>query len=111
MSEAVLFMRDFPLLCWTSYRWDCQCLRRARGTGCNKHAPSGGCMARKTFFILFIVSLVTLSQAQSKRAMTIDDLITTIRVADPQLSPDGRRVIFARTATALDSGRRNSDIW
>ena len=68
-------------------------------------------MARKTFFILFIVSLVTLSQAQSKRAMTIDDLITTIRVADPQLSPDGRRVMFARTATALDSGRRNSDIW
>jgi dipeptidyl aminopeptidase/acylaminoacyl peptidase len=43
--------------------------------------------------------------------MTIDDLITTVRVSDPQLSPDGRRVLYTRTTTVLDSGRRNSDIW
>ena len=43
--------------------------------------------------------------------MTIDDLITAVRAGDPQLSPDGKRVLFSRTATALDSGRRNSDIW
>jgi dipeptidyl aminopeptidase/acylaminoacyl peptidase len=51
------------------------------------------------------------SYGQGKRAMTVDDLITTIRVGDPQLSPDGKRVLYTRTTTALDTGRRNSDIW
>ena len=51
------------------------------------------------------------SSAQAKRAMTIDDLITAVRVSDPALSPDGKRVVFTRTTTVLDSGRRNSDIW
>jgi dipeptidyl aminopeptidase/acylaminoacyl peptidase len=43
--------------------------------------------------------------------MTIDDLVGSVRVADPQLSPDGRRVLFARTTTDLQTGRRNADIW
>jgi dipeptidyl aminopeptidase/acylaminoacyl peptidase len=45
------------------------------------------------------------------RAMTIDDLIGTVRVADPQLSPDGRTVIYMRTTTDLKSGSRNADLW
>jgi dipeptidyl aminopeptidase/acylaminoacyl peptidase len=62
------------------------------------------------FFLLIALAPVT-STAQVKRAMTVDDLITAVRVADPQLSPDGKRVVFTRTTTVLDSGRRNSDIW
>jgi dipeptidyl aminopeptidase/acylaminoacyl peptidase len=57
------------------------------------------------------IVMATNAFAQSKRAMTIDDLIATVRVSDPQVSPDGKRVLFTRTTTALDSGRRNSDIW
>ncbi|HLH31039.1 MAG TPA: DPP IV N-terminal domain-containing protein, partial [Terriglobia bacterium] len=49
--------------------------------------------------------------AQAKRAMTINDLIMAVRVGDPQLSPDGKRVLFTRTTTAGDTGKRNSDIW
>src|SRR5262249_46237747 len=49
--------------------------------------------------------------AQTKRAMTINDLITTVRIGDPDLSPNGKQVVFTRTTTALDSGRRNADIW
>ena len=49
--------------------------------------------------------------AQTKRPMAIDDLLAAVRVGDPQLSPDGRRVLFVRTTTALDSGKRNADIW
>lgn len=49
--------------------------------------------------------------AQSGRAMTMDDLIGTVRVGDPQLSPDGRTVAFVRTTTDLKSGKRNADIW
>ena len=43
--------------------------------------------------------------------MAINDLIGAVRVADPQLSPDGRKVIYQRTTTAIDSGARNADIW
>jgi Tol biopolymer transport system component len=48
---------------------------------------------------------------QRGRAMTIDDLIAAVRVTDPQLSPDGSRVIFVRTTTDVKSGDRNADIW
>ncbi len=51
------------------------------------------------------------SNSQNGRPMTIDDLIGAVRVTDPQLSPDGSRVIFVRTTTDLKSGDRNADIW
>ena len=64
---------------------------------------------------LLLFSLVALwpanPGAQSGRAMTIDDLIGAVRVADPQLSPDGRTVVYVRTTTDLKSGRRNADLW
>ena len=50
-------------------------------------------------------------RAQSGRPMAVDDLIGAVRIADPQLSPDGRTVLFVRTTTDLKSGRRNADIW
>ena len=51
-------------------------------------------------------------QAQSQgRPMAIDDLIGAVRIADAQLSPDGRTVAFVRTTTDLKTGARNADIW
>jgi dipeptidyl aminopeptidase/acylaminoacyl peptidase len=38
--------------------------------------------------------------------MTIDDLIGAVRIADPQLSPDGRTVVFVRTTTDLERPAR-----
>jgi hypothetical protein len=40
-------------------------------------------------------------RAAAGRAMTIDDLLAAVRVTDPQLSPDGSRVVFVRTRTDL----------
>ena len=68
----------------------------------------------RTFLFALCLSIIVsplTSNAQPKRAMTVDDLITTVRVSDPHVSPDGKRVVFTRTTTPLDSGRRNSDIW
>ena len=53
----------------------------------------------------------TAIEAQAKRPMALEDFLTAVRVSDPQLSPDGRRVLFVRTTTDLPSGKRNSDIW
>src|SRR6266516_6745748 len=63
------------------------------------------------FALVMAISLPLMGGAQKKRAMASDDLIRAIRISDPQLSPDGRRVLYVRTATALESGQRNSDIW
>jgi dipeptidyl aminopeptidase/acylaminoacyl peptidase len=49
--------------------------------------------------------------AAAGRAMTVEDLIVAPRVADPQLSPDGRTVLFVRTTTDGKTGRRNADIY
>jgi dipeptidyl aminopeptidase/acylaminoacyl peptidase len=45
------------------------------------------------------------------RPMTIDDLITAIRVSEPDLAPDGTSVVYVRTTTNAQTGRRNPDIW
>ena len=60
---------------------------------------------------LAAVTLQTSGRAAAGRAMTIDDLIAAVRVADPQLSPDGRTVAFVRTTTDGKTGARNADIW
>jgi dipeptidyl aminopeptidase/acylaminoacyl peptidase len=49
--------------------------------------------------------------AAAGRPMTVDDLLTAVRVADPQLSPDGKWVAFVRTETDPKSLRRNADVW
>lgn len=54
---------------------------------------------------------VHISIAQLHRPMAVEDLLTAIRVGDPQVSPDGRRVLFTRTTTNLATGKRNADIW
>ena len=45
------------------------------------------------------------------RPMTIDDLITAVRVSEPDLSPDGKWVAYVRTTTNGQTGKRNPDIW
>ena len=62
-------------------------------------------------FLFVAAAWTAMPGAQSGRPMTIDDLIGGIRVADPQLSPDGRTVVYVRTTTDLKSGRRNADLW
>ncbi|HEV8269419.1 MAG TPA: hypothetical protein VGR00_14330, partial [Thermoanaerobaculia bacterium] len=58
-----------------------------------------------------LASILLAGPALALRPMTVEDLIGTVRVADPQLSPDGRTVAFVRTTTDLSSGKRNADIW
>ncbi len=56
-------------------------------------------------------ALAAARPALAGRPMSMDDLLTAVRVGDPQLSPDGRQVAFVRTTTDLTVGKRNADIW
>jgi dipeptidyl aminopeptidase/acylaminoacyl peptidase len=62
-------------------------------------------------FAMIVIGGWVAGDAATGRPMTIDDLITAVRVSEPQLSPDGRTVAFVRTTTDLTTGRRNADIW
>jgi dipeptidyl aminopeptidase/acylaminoacyl peptidase len=69
-------------------------------------------MIKRALLLLAALAAVTgLVSAAGPRPMTIEDLITTVRVADPQLSPDGKTVVFVRTTTNPKDGRRDADIW
>jgi dipeptidyl aminopeptidase/acylaminoacyl peptidase len=62
-------------------------------------------------FLLTLRISVSSSPAFAARPMSIEDNLTTVRVADPRLSPDGKWVAFVRTTTDLAGGKRNADVW
>src|SRR5207249_3665014 len=49
---------------------------------------------RSMLVLTLTIVLPFSSFAQTKRPMTIDDLITAIRVSEPRISPDGKQVAF-----------------
>jgi len=49
--------------------------------------------------------------SQDRHPMNFDDLISLARLADPQISPDGRYVAFAATRYDLARNAGDSDIW
>jgi len=59
--------------------------------------------------VLAIASSITL--AQSKRAMTFDDVMGLRVVSDPRISPDGKQVAFVVTQADMKTNFRNSDVW
>jgi dipeptidyl aminopeptidase/acylaminoacyl peptidase len=61
------------------------------------------------------LSLVCVSaiwaQAPAKRAMTFDDLAAMQRVSEPQISPDGRSVVYSVGTTEMEPNRIARNIW
>src|SRR5262249_16731831 len=71
---------------------------------------------RRTLLLASVLWVIVLalpldSALQSKSPMTVDNLISAVRLSDPPISADGSQVAFVRTTTAPESGRRNTDIW
>jgi dipeptidyl aminopeptidase/acylaminoacyl peptidase len=64
-------------------------------------------------FAIFLIALTSSAQAQapSKHAMTFDDLAAVQRVAEPQISPDGRAVVYTVGAADMDTNRIAHNIW
>jgi dipeptidyl aminopeptidase/acylaminoacyl peptidase len=60
--------------------------------------------------IIGLVALVPAS-AQSPRPMGIVDLLSVPRLTEPQLSPDGRDVVFVRSDADWKSGKPITHIW
>lgn len=54
---------------------------------------------------------ILVSPVAGKRPMLPMDLMDLQRVSDPQLSPDGRWIVFVITRTNVEKNSRNSDLW
>ncbi len=61
--------------------------------------------------ILLIIFVSSISISQEKRTFTIDDMFKFTRVADPQISPDGKWISYVATVVDKEKNRSNSDIW
>ncbi|HJQ68850.1 MAG TPA: S9 family peptidase [Blastocatellia bacterium] len=61
------------------------------------------------FGLLF--ALAATAGAQSKRAMTFEDILNLRVASDARISPDGRHVAFVVTQADMKTNFRNSDVW
>ena len=64
---------------------------------------------RITCFIL--ISMVSLASSETKRAMTIVDLINVPSLGDPQLSPDGGQLLYTLSEPDWKENKRIGHIW
>ena len=54
---------------------------------------------------------VSVAAAQSRRAITVDDLLALHRVSDPQISPDSSRVVYTVATPDRPANRVASNLW
>src|ERR1700721_1934822 len=65
---------------------------------------------RSSFFVVLILASGA-GTAQTPRAMTLIDVINMPQVADPELSPDGRQVLYVESKADWKANRRIAHIW
>ena len=61
--------------------------------------------------ILVAVSGLGAPVSAQTRPMALEDLFKVKRVADPQISPDGKRIAYVVTEVLKEENRTNADIW
>ena len=106
------------------------------GSTCGTRRPSIGCEGRKrsglgpgrraivarmkrnlwsrnfsAALILVAVSGLGAPVSAQTRPMELEDLFKVKRVADPQISPDGKRIAYVVTEVLKEENRTNADIW
>src|SRR4051812_18144020 len=64
---------------------------------------------RPAVFLLLVLSPTLCVWAA--RPLTIDDLLAVKGISDPQVSPDGRRVVYVVSELDRATDKTNSDLW
>jgi dipeptidyl aminopeptidase/acylaminoacyl peptidase len=65
---------------------------------------------RSALFVLVFLGPAVCT-AWAARPISIDDLLAVKSVSDPQISPDGRLVVYVVGALDREAGKTNSDLW
>jgi len=61
--------------------------------------------------LVITLGLSPAAVADGKRPMKVEDLFAFKRVADPQISPDGKTVAYVLTTVDLPGNKSSSSIW
>src|SRR5690349_24925865 len=85
---------------------------RKSGMACMLSRTTGDLMKSWLSITMALVWSLQVSGADApSRALTPTDLNMLARVSDPQVSPDGRYVVYVQRETDLDANRGRSDRW
>ena len=71
-------------------------------------------MRRFSLFLTLAAGLmvqISIMHAADKNPLTFDDLMSVQRIADPQISPDGKWIAYTVTAVDKEKNNKDSDIW
>jgi dipeptidyl aminopeptidase/acylaminoacyl peptidase len=69
-------------------------------------------MYARALVLVLIAAVPLMAQPQAAtKPFTIRDLVTLQRLSDPQLSPDGTRVVYTLRSTDMENDRGLTDIW
>src|SRR5579871_1113394 len=61
--------------------------------------------------VMLLLSAPAAVFAEGKRPMKIDDLFRFKRVSDPQISPDGKWIVYVQSLVDLDANKSSSTLW
>ncbi len=65
----------------------------------------------KKFFVIILSIMIVTAAFSQKRAFQLDDLYKIKGVADPQFSPDGKKIAFVETESFLQTGKTNAEVY
>src|SRR5271168_4176262 len=66
---------------------------------------------RRLLLSLLALTLTLSALAQAKHPLTFEDMMKLKRVGDPQVSPDGKWVIFSVVDVSLEANTKTPHIW
>src|SRR6201993_231843 len=83
-----------------------------RTGSCYTHPfAAGGTSLRRILLSLLFLAFAVPALAQAKHPFTFEDMMKLKRVGDPQVSPDGKWVIFSVTDVDLAANTKTPHIW
>src|SRR6201993_1474409 len=83
-----------------------------RTGSCYTHPfAAGGTSLRRFLLSVLILAFAVPALAQAKHPFTFEDMMKLKRVGDPQVSPDGKWVIFSVTDVDLAANTKTPHIW
>ncbi len=66
---------------------------------------------RKALVLMFVAAVAVWGQGAAPHPFSVHDMLAMDRIADPQVSPDGKLVAFTVSVTDLAANGRRSDIY
>ncbi len=64
-----------------------------------------------TLLAIIAVTLMNSTQAKAKHPITFEDLMKIQRISDPQVSPDGRWIVYGQRTVDLAANSMSSHLW